>query len=240
MKREPLMTPTYFDESISYLEKTISDRRAGLANLGQYKKPAVLARANFRDSCELLLSKYSKGDSVAAIAPGYGGVIDAWETYLRIDPKAAPDFEYLDDYVRSLWLISLALMFKVDDSLWSRTLACLGNEGRDRLIERLITTRTPGRKAAQQLTHAAIYGALDQAWTLPAEQRPNTIRTFLADWYGHMQEVGWHDCHKGPDGGGFFGYWAIEAAGVVTALSIDDSSFRTMPYYPADLVPRSA
>jgi len=49
------------------------------------------------------------------------------------------------------------------------------------------------------------------------------------------QDVGRHDSHKGPAGGGFFRYWAIEAAGVVAAFRIDDSTFRDLPCYPKDL-----
>lgn len=58
---------------------------------------------------------------------------------------------------------------------------------------------------------------------------------FLKAWYPALHEVGWHASHKGPDGGGFFSYWAIEAAGVATVFGIDDSAFRDLPYYPKDL-----
>lgn len=33
-----------------------------------------------------------------------------------------------------------------------------------------------------------------------------------------------HECHKGPKDGGFFGFWSIEAAGVVKAFAMDDQS----------------
>ncbi len=35
---------------------------------------------------------------------------------------------------------------------------------------------------------------------------------------------------------GYPGYWCVEAAGVVAALGIDDSSFADHPHYPRDLV----
>jgi hypothetical protein len=46
----------------------------------------------------------------------------------------------------------------------------------------------------------------------------------------------WYDAHKGPEGGGFVGYWCFESAAVVKAFGIDDKEIREQQYYPKDLL----
>lgn len=233
MKREPLMTEAYFQEAIAYTRSTIAGRTQKLDNdKGQLKKPQVLAHANFRDQCELLIARYSAGEPVSALVGDLETIVSAWERCLASSPPSPNDLAYLDEYVRSLWIVSLALIFRADDALWQRILACAGNEGRDRLFERLVARRTAGRQPATTLLHPRAYAFLDQA---AEKTSADEVIRFLKAWYPALQEIGWHDCHKGPEGGGFFGYWAIEAAGVAVAFGIDDASFRDMPYYPKDL-----
>lgn len=233
-KREPLMTDAYFSDAITYMQATLADRTAKLegGNASSIKKPYVLARANFRDRCELLIARYSAGEPVAALAGEVEPIVAAWEKALATPGSQPNDLTYLDDYVRSLWLLSLGLIFKVDDTVWKRLLACMGGEGQDTLVERLASRRTAGRPQARSLLHPEPYALLDQAAALVS---PDHMARFLKAWYPGLREVGWHDSHKGPDGGGFFGYWAIEAAGVAVAFGMDDAPFRDMPFYPVDL-----
>ena len=234
MKREPLMSEAYFADAIEHVRTTILDRAAKLqSNTGQIKKPGILARANLRDQGELLVLRYSAGEPVSTLSEDLPHVITAWEASIaHSDGSQGNDLAYLDDYVRSLWIVSLGLIFKVNDALWHRILACVANEGRDRLLERLAGRRTPGRAQAQTLLHPKAYALLD----LAADQSsPAEMARFLKAWYPALRNVGWHDSHKGPDGGGFFGYWAIESAGVALAFGIDDVSFRDLPFYPRDL-----
>jgi hypothetical protein len=58
---------------------------------------------------------------------------------------------------------------------------------------------------------------------------------FLTAWYPSMHKTYWHDCHKGPEGGGYFGYWCFEAAGAVRTCGLDDHAFRDNLYYPKDM-----
>lgn len=227
------MTEAYFQEAIDHIQSTVAERAAKLKNnTGQIKKPQVFAHANFRDQCELLVARYSAGEPVDTLANGLDALVSAWETALSTPGSSTNDLAYLDDYVRSLWIVSLALIFGASDALWQRMLTCAGNEGKDRLFERLVSVRTPGRRAADALLHTRAYACLDAA----AEKKSaDEMTRFLKAWYPALHEVGWHASHKGPDGGGFFGYWAIEAAGVATVFGIDDSAFRDLPYYPKDL-----
>jgi hypothetical protein len=227
------MTEAYFQEAIDYIQSTITERAGKLQNnTGQIKKPQILAQANFRDQCELLVARYSAGHPVDTLTNDLAAVVSAWEASLATPGSSANDLSYLDDHVRSLWIVSLGLIFRVDDDLWERILACAGNEGQDRMFERLVSTRTPGRAPASKLLHPRAYAFLDSA---AQKKSPEEMIRFLKAWYPALQEIGWYDSHKGPEGGGFFGYWAIEAAGVAVVFGIDDSTFKDLPYYPKDL-----
>ena len=63
------------------------------------------------------------------------------------------------------------------------------------------------------------------------------IATYLAVWYQErMEGFSFKDLHLEAPDAGYVGYWCFEAAGVVAALKIDDSSFSSHPHYPKDLV----
>lgn len=234
-KREPLMTATYFDELIEFMQSSIEDLEQQLQHPERYKKPQILAFSLFFERCQILIARYSRGDDLQDLTQAFPPIVEAWEAYLRCEQHQHTDLSRLDDYVRSLWLVSLALVFDVTSGMWERLLRCIGNEGRDRLYERLVAQRTPGRLAATGLLHPQPYAVLDKAVEAAQAEKAEHMAAFLKRWYGDLAQVDWHDNHKGPDGGGFFGYWAIEAAGVAVAFGIDDSSFRDMPYYPKDL-----
>ena len=39
-----------------------------------------------------------------------------------------------------------------------------------------------------------------------------SLSRYLKDWYGAFRKAYWHESHKGPEGGDFFGYWAVEVS----------------------------
>jgi hypothetical protein len=236
-KREPLMTEAFFVDSLHYIDKTVESRTTKLREQPEvYKKPVTFLRANLRDRYQQIFIGYSLDEDAPRLAARFPAVVEAYETYLR-DPKATPtDLQDLDDYIVSLWLVSLAIVLRVDDALWQRLLACIGNEGRDALFDALVETRSPGRKKAAGLLHPAIFEPLLNAISAQGESRDAFVRRYLRDWYKSFKPAYWVDSHKGPDGGGFFGYWAMEVAGVVTAFHMDDRAFSDLPYYPRDLV----
>lgn len=188
MKREPLMTPAYFAQAITDIRAAIVQRTAKLDDPGaSLKKPQILAHANFTDQCELLLSRYSAGEPVTALTGDLKAVVAAWERWLACAPPPANDLRYLDDYVRSLWIVSLGLIFRVSDALWHRNLACAGDEGQDRLFERLAACRTAGRRQTDTLLHPRAYTLLDQAAT---QASAPLMARFLTAWYPAMREIG--------------------------------------------------
>ena len=178
---------------------------------------------------------YGLGEDADELARRLPAGVEAYEAHVRCAGFTPHEFADLDSYVVSLWLVSFALIFKVDESLWNRLLACIGNEGRDVLFETLVETRTPSRKPAQGLAHPKIFEPLFNAIAAKAESRNAFIKRYLKDWCTALGNAYWVDTHKRPDGG-YFGYWAVEVAGVVAAFGMDDGAFRDLPHYPKALI----
>ncbi|MGN6529420.1 MAG: PoNe immunity protein domain-containing protein [Burkholderiaceae bacterium] len=239
-KREPLLTEEFFVNRLAYLDRIVVERNERLAKEPEvYIHPKELLWSNFRGRYQQIFLGYSLDEGLPRLAQRFPAVVETYEIYLR-DKEAVPtDLADLDEYIVSLWLVSFAILFKVDDDLWKRLLACIGNEGRDALFEALVATRSPNRRKAAGLLHAAIFQPLHDAIAADAKSRDALVKRYLKAWYKALKPTYWVDSHKGPKGGGFFGYWAVEVAGVVQAFGMDDTGWRDMPYYPADLVTRA-
>jgi hypothetical protein len=231
------MSDSFFDDAIQYITKTINDRLRKLREQPNvYTKPEIFLYANFGDAYQLIFLEYSRGSDLDILKGKFEPVIAAWEQYQDSPKSEINDFAAIDDYVISLWLLSFALIFESDNVLLDRLLKCVANEGKDLLFERLVATRVKGRKAANTLVHTRPYELLYKAIESSGDVRNKFMTQFLKTWYKSLKDTYWHECHKGPQGGGFFGYWSIETAGAVKAFGIDDVTFREMPYYPKDLV----
>ena len=193
----------------------------------------------FRETYQHLLIRYSLGDEVLKLDVYFERILTALEKYRNIAVEIVkpgqytfPRFSELEDYVVSMWLISLAIVLNIDEAKFIRLIGCIGNIGKDAIFERLVATRVKIRPLGSALAFPALYQSLYEAIDATEPERSKLVCQFLTEWYGNMKPMYWYDCHKGPEGGGFFGYWALEVAGVVKAFDIDDSFFRDLPHYP--------
>ena len=240
IKREPLQTEAYFDQSIAFKKTAIAEDESALKNPEQFAKPEIIAVSIFLYRRNLLMGEYSRGYPLNELREEFPLIVTAWEALRNIDKEgsfAGLFKNSLDNYTRALWLLSLAYLLGVEQPVLLRLLACIRNEGQDLLFERFVTAVAPElvRKPAKKLLYPKAYQPLYDAIDAPADEQAALMQQFLKKWYQKMSNAGWHDNHKGQDGGGFFGYWCWEAAGVAHAFGMDDSSFREMPYYPKDL-----
>ncbi len=239
--REPLLDEAYFDKTIRFKTQAIlEDRTAVTTDPGQFLKLEGIYERLFRFQHQLWMAQYSRGVAISILKNEFLRVVQAAEDLRQIDTRGVVAFNFsttLDNYVTALWLLSQASLLKVPPELVVRLITCIGNEGQDLLLERLALRLAPDtkRKPAKKLLYPKAYQPLYDALDAPSEQQPTLVQQFLKSWYTRMSNTGWHDSHKGPGGGGFFGYWCWEAAGVAYAFGIDDSSFRDLPYYPNDL-----
>lgn len=239
-KREPLMDQAYFDRWVAYDQERLPEMEAKIA--ASTAPPANKARYRysiFRTHYEFLILRYSRGEEIAALAEFFPRVVESLERFEPEDGQKRLNFrESLEEYEVALWLVSLALIFEVEDALFERLLALIDNDGQDQLYELLVGVRVGNRPPAGRLLYPRPYQLLFDATQAAPPARAKLIGDFLRTWYPEMRDAYWHESHRGPDGGGFFGYWCIEAAGVVKAFDIDDTSFRRMRHYPKDLLTR--
>ncbi len=250
--RDKLMSQSYFDYVVELTDtkgikgalKHIEDNPTSSS-----KRRAQYIFSVFVNYYEILLLRYSRGDALVELAAYFSEVVDAWEWAHREEVNAFNADEMagrkrfdrnLDIYVICVWLLSLALCLKVDDALFARILKLCGNEGSDWLFELLAASRVQGRKSATSLCYPKTYGLLKFAVEAKDQKERNRLmKGFLQRWYASLSTTYWHDNHTGPEGGGYFGYWCFEAAGVVKACHWDDRVFGQMPHYPQDLTAHS-
>lgn len=241
IKREPLMEQSYFDSEIAYLQEESIPKFKSRINstvLTPSHKSSI-CHTIFLRSYQLLITKYSQGEKINNLKLLFPKIIEALEEYHPEDQGEPLRFNFsrhIEEYIVSIWLVSLGILFGVEDDLFEKLVNLIGNEGEDAVYEKLIGTRIRGRKQTEEVLYPRPYHFLLRAIEEEKENQGKIMSEFLKKWYSQTKDAYWHDCHKGTEGGGFFGYWAIEAAGVVKAFNIDDTEFREMPYYPKDLL----
>ncbi|RZK22013.1 MAG: DUF1911 domain-containing protein [Hymenobacter sp.] len=241
IKREPLRSEEYFDEFIALKRQAvIKDSLALTTYPEQFARPDAAAVFLLNDQRALLVAEYSRGYALDLLYQEYLTVLESLERLVAIDIDGTFTLIFkndIDSYVEALWLLSQAYLLGLEHSAIERLLDCLGPAGQDLLFERLVAAVLPGsvRKPAKKLLYPKAYQALYEALDAPAAQQAELLQQFLSNWYKQMRNTGWHDAHKMPNGGGYFGYWCWEAAAVAVALGVDDTGFRDSVYYPRDL-----
>ena len=262
MTRDLRRTKAYFDERVGHDVQRISDVRAKRATPAadpSYEPQYVFELA--KKHLHLLLRRYSRGDPIAALSQHFPPLLDAWEEAERLGRGVWTEQQQftrhawsvnLDHYIRSFWLVGLALALEVPDHQWQRLLALIGNEGEDALLDRVIASRQPARAIGAKLCHPKPYQRLLEATDAPPQRQGALLRGFVDHWYEGLdrppkkkglspltamhERPYWHGNHESDDG--YFGYWCIEAVAVVKAFGIDDTACLGAAHYPADLLRR--
>lgn len=256
--RDLLGTDEYWKKWVAYKEARVVEMKEILASGPMDAAGAQYAYRIVSTYIELMLLKYSRGDSVSGIYALFPSVLSAWEHAEDLGKKWwSGDIQTirhswvlnLDFYQRSFWLVGFALAGSVDDELWDRLLKLIGNEGEDALLDSVIASRQVGRKIGHSLCFPKAYGKLMDVISMPSTARPEGLKAFLANWYSSLVGAGsksvplahrtpyWHGLgDQNFEGGAYFGRWCIEAVAVVSAFSINDAMCIDDPHYPADLI----
>nr|WP_246490940.1 PoNe immunity protein domain-containing protein [Chitinivorax tropicus] len=192
--------------------------------------------------------RYTGGESIVVLRQEIDQVMDLYEkkALFEREAKADPtypafDLAYLDDYVRYVGLLSLAILLHREDLIPRLHGLIVGSEydQDDALVEELLSRYLPGRPYLDTFYHDEPYEPLlDATAGDTAEERLADLKTYLKKWYGGMKGTGWYNAHKGmtdEGGGGYDGYWAWEAGAIAYLHGIDDTTIDSM-YYPKDLV----
>lgn len=241
------MTLAYFDADIDYQQnESLPKFEKLVASLAiDARKRASLRYSIYKKHLHLLLSRYSRGDDIHELATGFPAMLDALSLYENEKQNSEMAFDHPDEYQTALWLLSLALLLKRPEHECQRLLKLVGHRGEDAILD-LFARALPGPVAPLPETKnslpdpALLYPALFQklltAVRAVEKEAHKELKAYLKSWYGKRTDMYWHDNHKGPDGGGFFGYWALEVAAVVVVLGLDDRELQDSSYYPGDFV----
>ncbi|AZD35702.1 hypothetical protein C4K22_2959 [Pseudomonas chlororaphis subsp. aurantiaca] len=192
-----------------------------------------------------LILGYTGGETMEQLARALDGVIEAYEDYQRklalyedspdIAPLAIDDYPH--DFEEYVQVISLCILLQRSDLL--PRLASLqdraGYHGDDTLVEDLLKAYLPDREDVDQWNHE-VYTPLVKAIYVedPSEARELLVE-YCNQWYLAFEHASWHDSHLDDEDGGYFGYWAFEAAAIAYLYGLDDSAVRHM-IFPRDML----
>jgi len=231
-QRSPFKDMHYFNAAVAYNDQSIREFESVLSSPSTSTRHRTRLRHSlFKRSFEQLITRFSRGDDFSLLKDSISATIDALEAYRLIESGAAYDFRYLDQYVISLWLISLSILLEVPNDRFVHLLGLIENEGRDIIFERLVGLCISGRPKPIALLHPKPYGILESALNSTGDERSRLLRSFLDDYYNRMKDSYWYGTHLRNDSS-FFGYWCFEVAAFVKCLNIDDRDFAQSNYYP--------
>ena len=247
-RRQRFLDPNYYHAMVGFYLEDAKDLQQQLIDNSSYLDSVVRIHESIAyDIFELFSLRYTAGEPLGKLRHDFEDVVAAYERYAKYDRQneGEPDwpafsFTHIDDYVRCLALVSIAILLRQD--LLPRIHGLIAEsafDGQDALYEELTKKFIPDRLEIDQWYHNLPYRyLLDCIDSDTAEERIADMQSYLKNWYKYMKGCGWYDSHKnqGPEGGGYFGYWAWEAAAVAYLYDLDDTSFRDHLVYPKDLV----
>lgn len=247
IKRQQFLTPQMYETLKAETLSTIETFKVNPTGVGDsLEERWVYSYAIVAENyLNLLLLEYTAGNSLPFIRSQLEIVIDYYEQYgskLRSYHKNInlPVFELftIDGYCPCIWLISLCYLLHRKDLL-PRVAKLIDGEMRenvaqDWLIEEYLSFSDENRYDCSTVLVPKPYLLLCEAFSNQDNEISLAfVRKFLKNWYKDLSGAPWHDTHKSE--GGYYGYWAIEAAAYVYLLDLDDSEITHM-IYPKDLV----
>ena len=248
-RRQLFLYEKYLDFMLSYTkENTLPNLNKEIVEEKEDLQRKSHLSGGFADEMyEILSLRYTAGAPLDPLRTDFTQVVEAYERYAKYDREYRQeprmplfDFKHIDDYVRLIQLVSLAILLRREDLIPRIHDFVDGSafDGQDALYEELTKAYVPNRLEIDQWYHDQPYRHLLDVIDddTPAE-RLSDLKRYLKAWYPNMKGCGWYNAHEhmSDEGGGYFGYWAFEAGAVAYLLDIDDSSIDHM-VYPKDLV----
>lgn len=245
MHREPLRDTVYWQKWLPYTIQKVEKREGDLliSPFPENWKKNVMTQTLYYNRRDLIYFKYSAGEPLKSIRPDIGKAILAWQQY-NMNISTGDNKQHLQDftdYQRVLTLISWAVIFGERPEQFEKIAKHIHSNGEDGLIEKLLSFYIPGRTQTDKLIYPKAFDLLFKATKTKGQEQIDCIRQYLSKWYANMKGIKGrgmegYDGHKAKGEGAFCGYWSFEAAAVVYLYNIDDSSFKDMDFYPADMV----
>lgn len=239
---------SYYNEYIEVVQKALNRTEEKL-NMGSIPDNRVHL-AKFRcisGKLKLLIAKYSKGDSKELLRSEYllilNDIQDLWdsEAVLLKDNKGNPyDLYILDSYFYMRWLLSLGILFEINDSDFKILVELIDRDNiKDSLYDFLIHSHFKDRIISKNL--ALKEPKNDIVNILNVEDRTECelfLKRYLEkDWHKTYKNFNAFNSHNKPDDMYlFYGCWAFEVTALVKIKRLNDSAFRDNKYYPERLL----
>ena len=229
--RDKTKSKEYFDE---YIEKQIKNYKEFKELLDDDRvleeRLQLLKEMIFDYKSEIVIARYSRGDSIDEIVSDYNELLVFW--------KATCNMESIQGaYEQSLWYLSIGILLGEKESLKEIRKTLEKNKINDWLFNFLLyfNGNNIDQIRGELLGHKKYQSLKKAICTLDRKQ---LIHYLDKEWYPGFKDFGWYDSHKNTKRGHnlYFGYWCFEAGAIVKLLKWNDSDFKEQQYYPYDLV----
>lgn len=246
--RDDRVSAAYWTGSIEALKASVEKFRpfSHVLRADDTRAGIMRTTANFDNTLFLLGARYSAGYPAAALVEDLESVVTVWETWNQY--AAVPNAAFpLDPQVfvnkptrhYALWLSSVARCVGVGPALTERLVRIVDAAGGpDPVLATLLGTE-PVRDT---VWHKRPFQNLATAATAKPDRAVVALHRYLQAWQENISFIWWAPALQAVQGDQFetyFGYWACEAAGLVVARGLDDTTLRSSPFSPADLADES-
>jgi len=238
----------YFANLINKLTNINNENRRKLANGEINARNLDLAKYTwFVRDIEILIARYSRGDSVVEIRKELSTLLNIMHEYWLPHVACLKDRKgnllnvyILDCHIYMRWLLSLGIVLDISDEDFKILTDFLERDAiKDALYDFLIASRVENWEISDNIALQKPKNRIYEIMHIQdkAECEKN-IKIYLAkEWYGTYKYFGFYNNHKKPESMWlFYGYWAFEVASIVKIKGLDDSSFRDNKYYPDRLL----
>lgn len=225
-------------EIINHLLSEINSEKVKDENLPRTKHLA------FVKSMELLIAKYSKGDSIDSIKSEFSStlnyMVDGWDDQVVKFKKGRPQVIYdkymLNEYCYMIWMLSLAILLDVSQNEKDTLNKIIGRGNIDDELILLLLNHMCNKDVSKmsKTTYKPFSGIVKSGQLI---NNPKSMKTYLEKWYANTKLLMWHNYKSSIETTQYYyGYWSFESAAVTCIIGLDDSSYRDNQFYPKDLV----
>ncbi|WIE65763.1 DUF1911 domain-containing protein [Curtobacterium sp. MCLR17_036] len=246
--RDDRVSAAYWTGAIEILTRSVDEFRPSSHRFqpDNLRAGIIRTQTNFESTFFLLGARYSAGYPVESLENDLESAVTVWETWNLYSAVSDADlplgpmtFENKSTYYYALWLASVARCVGVDADLRIRMIGIVTAAGGADPVLGTLLGIDPLRDAAWH--KRPFQNLLPAAVGEPARAEAALLR-YVQSWEKNISFIWWAPALQAVQGDRFetyFGYWAWEAARLVVARGLDDTAFRSSPYYPVDLVDAS-
>jgi len=196
-----------------------------------------------------LMLRYTAGEDISSLGFFLEALVEAYEQYQHalgryhgeadIAPLNIQDLVF--EYQEFVQVVSFCVLLHRHDLLsrFVRLMDRAGLSAQDVLYEDLLKKCLPDRFEVDEYYHDLYEPLVEAVYAGTPDEASRLLADYCSGWYGAFANLSnyWHDTHltMTETDGAYFGYWALEAAGIAYLYDIDDSAVDHM-VYPRDLV----